>query len=107
MKKYIHCAFVRHNNGFSNTYLFTVPVEEKIKANTKVICHTKRGEKEGQLVSDSFWVSEEALKSICPVVGATLPLKNVIGTLETRTVTAKSYFCGIDDIEDAPINIPF
>ena len=106
MKKYIHCAFVRHNNHGNKTYLFAVPIEEKIKAGTKVICHTKYGEKEGWLFRDSFWVSEEALMSIGIVVNAKLPLKNIIGTFETRMVTSKTYFCGITD-EDVPVNIPF
>ena len=106
MNKYIHCAFVRHED-FERAYLFAVPVEDKIKKDTKVICHTRYGEQEGKVVSDSFWVSEEALESICSAIGAKCPLNDIIGTFETRTVTSKSYFGGIPDTEANPVDVPF
>ena len=107
MKKYVHCAFVRHSVNPDRAFLFSVPIEENLKADTNVICYTKYGEKEGRVISDSFLVSEKALESICIAVGAKLPLKPIIGTLEKRMVTAKSYFGGTNMNADDFENVPF
>ena len=93
MTKYIHCAFIKH--GKINTpFLFSVGREEKIRGGTMVECETCRGRTQGTVFGDSFMISEEALKSLCPAVGATLPLRDIVGIVETVQATQTTYFDG-------------
>ena len=89
MTKYIHCVFVRHKRQ-DKTFLFSVDGLEQLKNGTEVLCDTKKGESEGRCVGNSFIVSESALKSIAENVGAYLPLKSVVGTIETELVKQKT-----------------
>ena len=89
MTKYIHCVFVRHKRQ-DKTFLFSVDGLEQLKDGTEVLCNTKKGESEGICVGNSFIVSESALKSIAENVGAYLPLKSVVGTIELKLVKQKT-----------------
>lgn len=89
MKKYIHCVFVRHKRQ-DKTFLFSVDRLEQLKNGTEVLCETKYGESDGICVGNSFTISESALKSIAENIGAYLPLKNVVGTIETELVRHKT-----------------
>lgn len=95
MTKYIHCAFVKHDKQ-DKPFLFCVGREEKIRGGTRVECDTRFGRDIGTVFGDSFMVSEDALKSICPSVGATLPLRDIVGIVETVQATKTTYFDGYD-----------
>ncbi len=98
MTKYIHCAFVMHDKG-EKTFLFSVGREEKIRGGTKVVCDTRFGQKNGTVFGDSFLLSEDALKSICPSVGATLPLRDIVGIVEIVQAEKTTYFDGYSHSE--------
>lgn len=89
MTKYIHCVFVRHKRQ-DKTFLFSVDGLEQLKDGTEVLCDTKYGESDGICVGDSFMVTEPTLKIIAENVGAYLPLKKVVGTIETELVRKKT-----------------
>ncbi len=89
MKKYIHCVFVRHKRR-DKTFLFRIDGLEQLKNGTEVLCNTKYGEAEGKCVGDSFMITESALKSIAENIGAYLPLKKVVGTIEMKLVKQKT-----------------
>lgn len=89
MIKYIHCVFVRHKRQ-DKTFLFSVDGLKQLKNGTEVLCDTKYGESDGVCVGDSFMVSESALKSIAENIGAYLPLKKVVGTIEMEIVKQKT-----------------
>lgn len=95
MEKFIHCAVVKHEKGDKH-YLFSVGREEKITGGTKVVCDTRMGKDFGVLCGDSFFLSENALNSLCPAVGATLPLREIVGIVTEKekkvTVTEIEYF---------------
>lgn len=93
MTKYIHCAFVKHNKG-DKVFLFSVGREEKIRGGTRVVCDTRKGRANGTVFGDSFFISEDALKSICPSVGATLPLRDIVGIVEIVQAEQTTYFDG-------------
>lgn len=93
MTKYIHCAFVKHDNS-EKPFLFCVGREEKIRGGTRVVCETRLGRNLGTVFGDSFVLSEDALKSLCPSVGATLPLRDIVGIVETVQATQTTYFDG-------------
>lgn len=89
MTKYIHCVFVRHKRQ-DKTFLFSVDGLEQLKNGTEVLCDTKYGESDGICVGNSFMISESALKSIAENIGAYLPLKKVVGTIDTEIVKQKT-----------------
>lgn len=93
MTKYIHCAFVKHDLC-DTPFLFSVGREENVRGGTRVECETCRGRVQGTVFGDSFMISEEALKSLCPAVGATLPLRDIVGIVETVQATQTAYFDG-------------
>lgn len=93
MTKHIHCAFVKHENS-EKTYLFCVGREEKIRGGTKVVCDTRIGREGGVVFGDSFMVSEDALKSLCPAVGASLPLRDIVGIVKKVKAEKTTYFDG-------------
>ena len=102
MTKYYHCAFVKHENN-DKPYLFCVGREEKIRGGAKVVCETRFGRENGVVFGDSFMVSEDALKSFCPGVGATLPLRPIVGIVKKVRVEQTTYFDGYNPTtEDMP-----
>ena len=93
MTKYYHCAFVKHENN-DKPYLFCVGRDTMIKNKTKVMCDTRIGRERGTVVGDSFMVSKDTLESICVAVGATLPLRKIIGVEKKVKVEQITYFDG-------------
>lgn len=93
MTKYIHCAFVKHDKC-DKPFLFSVGREEKIRGGTRVVCETRFGRESGTVFGDSFMVSEDALNSLCPSVGATLPLRDIVGIVKKVKVAKEFYFDG-------------
>lgn len=89
MTKYVHCVFVRHE-GSNKTYLFSVKSETMLRDGQEVLCETKYGESAGRCVGNSFCVSEKAINSIVSGVGAYMPLKDVVGTIEVESVMTKT-----------------
>ena len=93
MTKYYHCALVKHENN-DKPYLFCVGRDAMIKNGAKVACDTRIGITRGTVVGDSFMVSKDTLESICVAVGATLPLRKIIGIEKKVKVEQITYFDG-------------
>lgn len=86
----MNAVFIRH---FDNRqYLFEVPENIKLKEGDRVMVRNRRGEVDGICICDSFELEESPLKAVVVAVGATLPLKPVVG----RVCVKK--FEGIDDV---------
>ena len=96
MTKYIHCAFVKHGDDIKDEkpFLFNDGREEKIRGGTKVECETCRGRVQGTVFGDSFMLSEDALRNVCLSVGATLPLRAIVGIVVEVQATKTIYFDG-------------
>ena len=83
MISWLHCVFIQHD--YSNKkYLFCVDDTEKLKKGQRVLCDTVRGDVEGICVCDSFYLPNSAVEAIVQGIGAYLPLKRVIGTVELQ-----------------------
>lgn len=68
---------VRHENGMK--CLFKVPDGVKLKPDDMVICETFKGEQRAVCVTHALLCGKYALDAWITVMGATLPLKNIIG----------------------------
>lgn len=91
MKKYICLVFAKHP-GQEKPFLFCVEPLTDIPSGTELMVDTIRGKELAVSVGKSFIVDERAMESIVTAVGAYLPLKQVIGTVnyeivKKRTVT--------------------
>lgn len=75
-------VYIKHRNN--RVYLY-----EAHKANLKegeaIIVDNARGTTDGVCYTDSFWIEDDALKAICKVQGAELPLSKVIGRYVVET----------------------
>lgn len=74
---YHNLIFCRHE-GDPKAYLFTLPLNAKLKVGDVVIVDTIRGEAQAVATSSSFHVDDQALKAIVSGVGAYHPIKPVL-----------------------------
>lgn len=65
--------------GDNGHYLFSVPNCVSLSENDIVLVETKRGERTGECVCDSFIVGESPLNALMKKYGAKDPLAPVIG----------------------------
>lgn len=90
MKEFYFLVFCRHiRNG--KTFLFGLDQVKNLHDGDKVLVDTRKGESQALVVGDSFCVDSRALKSIAAAMGATLPLRKVIGkyVVEEKQVIQK------------------
>jgi hypothetical protein len=83
----MNIVLIRHDNSVKD-YLFQTPAA--LHAGNRVLCNTSRGEQYGTAQCDSIEIgtdhdSQTVLDILVRIIGATLPLKNVVG-VETKTV---------------------
>lgn len=90
MKEFYFLVFCRHiRNG--KTFLFGLDQVKNLHDGDKVLVDTCKGESQALVVGGSFCVDSRALKSITAAMGATLPLRKVIGkyVVEEKQVIQK------------------
>ena len=80
-EKPINIVTVRQNG---KDYLFSVPNDISLCKGEHVICDTRFGKNEGVTSSKSVKVNKETLEWLAKYMGATLPLKPVIGVVRTE-----------------------
>lgn len=71
-------------------YLFSVPDNVTLKEGEKVKCDTRRGITDGTVAADSICVEPEIARWIGKLIGATFPLKSVVGRMEYKEFEASS-----------------
>lgn len=90
MKEFYFLVFCKHS-GNGKTFLFGLDQVKNLHDGDKVLVDTRKGESQALVVGDSFCVDSRALKSIAAAMGATLPLRKVIGkyVVEEKQVIQK------------------
>ncbi len=84
--KYMNLIFCKHD-GDPKSYLFELPMAYEVGASDigrTVIVDTIRGEVEAKIVSRNIIVPASAARDIALNTGAYLPLKKVVGVVQTR-----------------------
>ena len=94
----MNIVFIRHFDD--RQYLFEVPESIKLKEGDRVMVRNRRGEVYGICTCDSFELKGSPLKAVVVAVGATLPLKPVVGRVYVTVVggVRVKKFEGIDDV---------
>lgn len=90
MEEFYHLVFCKHS-GSGKAFLFALDPVRNLHDGDKVLVDTRKGESQALVVGDSFCVNFYALKSIAAAMGATLPLRKVIGiyVVEEKQVIQK------------------
>ena len=90
MEEPYHLVFCKHIKS-GKAFLFALDPVRNLHDGDKVLVDTCKGESQAVVVGDSFCVGSHALKSIAAAMGATLPLRKVIGkyVVEEKQVIQK------------------
>ena len=90
MEGFYHLVFCKHIKS-GKAFLFALDPVRNLHDGDKVLVDTCKGESQAVVVGDSFCVGSHALKSIAAAMGATLPLRKVIGkyVVEEKQVIQK------------------
>lgn len=90
MKEFYYLVFCKHSRN-GKAFLFGLDRAISLRDGDKVLVDTCKGESQALVVGDSFCVDSCALKSIAAAMGATLPLRKVIGkyVVEEKQVIQK------------------
>lgn len=90
MKEFYFLVFCKHSEN-GKAFLFDLDRAISLRDGDKVLVDTRKGESQALVVGDSFCVDSRALKSIAAAMGATLPLRKVIGkyVVEEKQVIQK------------------
>jgi hypothetical protein len=82
--EYKNLIFAKH--GESKSFLFELPLGEKIYKMHGIVVDTMYGRKSATATTDSFIVPSEIADLIAEGCGAYLPLKRVVGTVILKEV---------------------
>lgn len=74
----MNLVFCQHE-GCNKQYLFMAPLHVSLSEGARVVVDTVHGQKDATCSTDSFYVEDEAAKSIAKGCGGFFPLKPVIG----------------------------
>lgn len=81
----VHLCFVKFD-GNDKIYTFINPTDKRLTSGTRVIVDTRNGEQEAT-VFRSIKIQRKYLHNLMDVLGNNVPLKNVLGVLETKTIS--------------------
>ena len=90
MEEFYHLVFCKHIKS-GKAFLFALDPVRNLHDGDKVLVDTRKGESQALVVGNSFCVDSHAFKSIATAMGATLPLRKVIGkyVVEEKQVIQK------------------
>ena len=81
----MNIVFVRHQ-GDRRPYLFAVPEGVTLAKGAEVVCDTCKGETTGKCFTPSVDMSRSAVEYFGPLLGASFPLKSVVGEVRHQVV---------------------